>query len=582
MTDRSALRLALWAVALVAVLGQPSPSITCTQLKSARYPNCVQLARNVVLQWKATNDSITFNHTTLSPGLGWMGLGLSETGSMKGADMFIVQQQPNGAWSVADHWASGFQRPVEDKQQDLVLLGVMHQPDKGLLSAAYKRRLHTCDSSQDQQIVPGHPIFVQHAYGSGPLAYHGKNRGWKSVLLVPANSSSSKPAAAPAALSLPSLPQDVRTVNLSMGKVSIPGNETTYMYQWFKMPTDRKYHILSYAPLVGTSRLRFAHHAVVYACSSSMNAQIEALANKGPVVASSNMTRCFEFYMLVTPWNLEYKLPAQAGLPYGKGSYTWFMLEMHYNNPQGITGATDEGSGITMRVTPQLRPHDMGLITLAQLALVIPPGLPTFNGPTSYCNAACSRRFKHPVTLVDQTYHMHGLGKAAITRRWRGGRELAPLGQQKYFDYNYQGFVPMPQDASVLLPGDELAFTCTFDSTSRTNVTREGPGTRDEMCFHWIYYYPAVPGMGVCSSTPRGSGPKAAGSKPDGSKPAAVAAPGVKDLGLCYQDMTPLFMSRDPKAVPQLFAKGLLFNASLPSGTPYKPPACTPGLPSKA
>jgi hypothetical protein len=91
----------------------------------------------------------------------------------------------------------------------------------------------------------------------------------------------------------------------------------------------------------------------------------------------------------------------------------------------------------------------MGLITLTQFALVIPPGRRTFSTPTSYCNAACTKRFGQPLNLVDQTFHMHGLGKSAITRRYRGGKELSPLGQIRYFDYKYQPILAMPEDGNV-------------------------------------------------------------------------------------------------------------------------------------
>jgi hypothetical protein len=94
---------------------------------------------------------------------------------------------------------------------------------------------------------------------------------------------------------------------------------------------------------------------------------------------------------LVTPWTQTYNLPTEAALPFGNSSYTWLMLEMHYNNPDLISGVLDEGSGITMEFTDQLRPHDMGLITIVQLALLIPPGLERVEAPTSHCLGDCTQ-----------------------------------------------------------------------------------------------------------------------------------------------------------------------------------------------
>ena len=64
------------------------------------------------------------------------------------------------------------------------------------------------------------------------------------------------------------------------------------------------------------------------------------------------------------------------------------------------------------------------------------------------CCAAC-RRLSAPVNLVDQTYHMHGLGNSAKTRRFRGDQELSPLGNLRTFDYKYQPFLGVPAEANV-------------------------------------------------------------------------------------------------------------------------------------
>ena len=49
-----------------------------------------------------------------------------------------------------------------------------------------------------------------------------------------------------------------------------------------------------------------------------------------------------------------------------------------------------------------------------------------------------------------------------------------------------------------MLPGDTLILDCYYDSTSRDFVTYGGESTREEMCFSFFFYYPAVeyPGSG--------------------------------------------------------------------------------------
>lgn len=249
-------------------------------------------------------------------------------------------------------------------------------------------------------------------------------------------------------------------------------------------------------------------------------------------------------------------MPTEAAPPFGLSSYQWFMLEVHFNNPGLDQGVVDEGSGMELTYTPHLRPHDMGLLTIMQSALEIPPGRTNFSAPTSHCLPSCTRRFKQPVNLVDQAFHMHGIGHSAITRRWRGGQELKPQAHVRRFDYNHQGFTPVAPDARVLRPGDALALTCTFDSTSRTNVTRNGQGTEDEMCFYWAYYWPKQDDMGVCASAP-----------PRDSRPA---------MGLCAADLSALRNARDPAQLLGLMGRGLVLpvlpGPSTTGGGPFSRP----------
>jgi len=50
-----------------------------------------------------------------------------------------------------------------------------------------------------------------------------------------------------------------------------------------------------------------------------------------------------------------------------------------------------------------------------------------------------------------------------------------------------------------LLPGDQLTFECTYDTSGRSNVTIAGFSTANEMCEVFVWYYPKIP-MLACSS----------------------------------------------------------------------------------
>uniref|UniRef100_A0A383VM64 DOMON domain-containing protein n=1 Tax=Tetradesmus obliquus TaxID=3088 RepID=A0A383VM64_TETOB len=490
------------------------------RLQPEQLQGCVQLSDAIVLRYGVKGDIATFAiQAQLPPKTAYLGVGLSELGSMKGADMFILNATTSGTaaapgWRLVDAYAPGFVRPVADKQQDTKLLGVSSTSNSGLI-AAWQRHVAPCDA-QDLPL-PSTPIHVLWAYGAS-WGYHGTvNRGSSLVSFLdqplqqqqqqqkkeplsvtaasgPAATSSNVAAAAGGAAA--GLPAGVKVLELTY-PVTIPEHTTTYFVQYFKLPSNKKYHILRYEPITNSQLL---HHGVAYSCDAKAAAAVKAMKSLGPFDRFKHDMQCEQFYMLVVPNTTAYDAPQSAGLPMGTPGSQYLALELHYNNPEGLTGQKDKGSGLRVYYTDVLRPHDIGLITLQQPVLNIPPGQAVLRSNVSVCPSECTAKFKGPLTLLDGFFHMHGLGKSIITRRFRNGTELSPVGQLRSYDYEFQGNTPINSEARTLLPGDTLTLQCTFDSTSRRNMTRSGPATADEMCFHWLSYYPAQEDMGLCYS----------------------------------------------------------------------------------
>ena len=226
--------------------------LSCATWPNPELPYCVELAENVVTQWSILNDTITFNHTVQGPNTSFLALGLSETGSMKGADMFVLTG-PAPQWELTDRFAEGFTAPGIDAHQDLAFRGVYHVPSSGILSVAFSRKLAPCDA-RDLPIRRGEKLYLLYAYGKD-FGYHGRNRGSSVVELYPAVPAALPGAARPSLLGGSSAGADTATTassaplgapangshlfNISMPRVEIPAQETTYMYQWFKLPADK-------------------------------------------------------------------------------------------------------------------------------------------------------------------------------------------------------------------------------------------------------------------------------------------------------------------------------------------------------
>lgn len=68
-----------------------------------------------------------------------------------------------------------------------------------------------------------------------------------------------------------------------------------------------------------------------------------------------------------------------------------------------------------------------------------------------------------------------------VTRHVRGGQELSPLGTRDYYDFAYQAPVNVPPPSRTLLPGDSLITTCTYSGVGRSNVTKFGEASYEEM-----------------------------------------------------------------------------------------------------
>ncbi|KAG2433438.1 hypothetical protein HXX76_008495 [Chlamydomonas incerta] len=314
----------------------------------------------------------------------------------------------------------------------------------------------------------------------------------------------------------------LQVVSVRMPRVAVPANATTsYLCVHTSLPAARKQHIVSYTAHV---RSPLIHHMILFACerpppaalaavlagggannssgssasgnsssgnsSSGSNGRMLQQRPVGPVyecLATAGGQGCNTFY--IGAWRVVGMAAAVVGLPVGL---------VHYNNPDGQAGVVDD-SGFDIAVTPErysLRP--------------------------SVCPAGCTARHLArgpPLRLLGSGLHAHTLGRAVSTRHFRnlagsdnataggGGSataattvELPPVGSRHWYQFDYQAQDPVPDESALLLPGDTLLTGCSYDSSGRTNVTRFGESTQDEMCFNFVLYYPRLPSLVTCAA----------------------------------------------------------------------------------
>ncbi|CAL4059444.1 unnamed protein product, partial [Meganyctiphanes norvegica] len=437
---------------------------------------------------------------------GYVGLGWSPHGGMKNADIALAWvNDDDGKVHLNDRHASGERTPAIDASQDLRLIGGYQNNTHTVIRWA--RPWTTCDDQQDFQLT-GDTVRVIWAYdeedpsgdGEGALPRHA-HRGTRSLYLR-----EPRPTTA--------LLRGANVVNwdIRSPKVALPGDmHTLYWCKLYKIPDiDRKHHVIGYEPIIDVSNIQYVHHMILYECHlKDSHLHLEKFAQaKGSQCYGGNMPP--SWYACNTPliaWAVGSEgesYPSQAGFPLGEdfGGATYFMLEIHYNNPNYRKGVVDS-SGLRIFHTDQLREHDAAVMTMGHSVVpahIIPPGRKWTT--VGHCTADCTEKGlpEEGVKVFSAVLHAHLLGSSIGVRQIRNGREMPQIIKDSTYDFNYQQ-TRVLEDQLTILPGDFLVTECTYDASRRTHPTFGGFASTEEMCLVFLAYYPRA-NLSECFSYP--------------------------------------------------------------------------------
>ena len=107
-------------------------------------------------------ESLEVEFTLLVPTHGWIGFGISEVGSMKGADIAVIEPKEDGTFKLTDRYSKDFVKPTIDKIQSWELLEATQQENFyldqcdqyiSLSTIKIRRMLDTCDA-EDETLTP--------------------------------------------------------------------------------------------------------------------------------------------------------------------------------------------------------------------------------------------------------------------------------------------------------------------------------------------------------------------------------------------------------------------------------------------
>ena len=137
----------------------------------------------------------------------------------------------------------------------------------------------------------------------------------------------------------------------------------------------------------------------------------------------------------------EFEYPLDTGFPIGPDEqYDTVMLEVHYDNPQLISGIVDD-SGLTWYYTDVVRTHDIGIFYIGHVFnsnLRIPPQTESFL-VSGYCSSSCLQsRFTEPLHVIASFPHSHTAGKSMWTQIIRDKKEIGYLDMNLNYDFDFQ------------------------------------------------------------------------------------------------------------------------------------------------
>ncbi|OXB69054.1 hypothetical protein ASZ78_009530 [Callipepla squamata] len=456
--------------------------------------------------------------------------GMSDRGEFENADLAVLWTDGHSSY-FGDAWSDAQGQLHMDSQQDYQLLGAQKAPEG--LYLLFRRAFSTCDP-KDYFIEDGTVHLIYGILESPVHSLHTINistmdRGLQRVQLL-------KPS-----ITIPDLPSDVKTMEITNPSIVIPSQETTYWCYITELPDSfTKHHIIMYEPVITKGNEALVHHMEIFQCT----AEFDSIPHYNGLCDSKMKPERLNYCRhVLAAWAMgaqAFYYPEEAGLAFGgPGSSRYLRLEVHYHNPLIFKGRRDS-SGIRLYYTESLRPYDAGIMELGLVytpVMAVPPGETSFI-LTGYCTDKCTQRAlpADGIRIFASQLHTHLAGRKVVTVLSRDGREQQVVNADGHYSPHFQeirmlkevvsvfpvsGSIstrllhhccpqcpaqsPCPPPASPGLSsgscsqGDELITSCTYNTEDRSKVTVGGFGIMEEMCVNYVHYYPQTQ-LELCKS----------------------------------------------------------------------------------
>jgi len=397
----------------------------------------------------------------------FVGLGVTE-GGMYGADIVTYSME----LGLQDRHATGFVTPRIDAEQNGNL--ICGGAENGRMYFRFRRSLVPCDREEDHPI-PRHGmtnfIWASGYVLNGDVTYHGSSRG---TMFVNVLDDDVLPATNTSLVNLPVLAHDgSQSVDLA---ALFATRKDVHHRSCTNLPSHGHKHAWEFS--IRNDNPDYVHHMVIYLCASA--------GCGGGCGGSAGGHGSNMFFS----WNKggQDRIVFPEGVAFSFADYKSVKLEVHYNSRGNKPAAALDQSGYNLKLGPA-RDYEAELAWFGRISTFsLPPGKPSGSSETTIDCFAPSQCFSHGETkhFLFGSIHAHTRARSATLRHFRNHVELEPV-IRKYYDYNYQPFVPIEME---IRPGDSLQLTCQFDTTGETSTVHGGQATDNEMCMLFIMSYP--------------------------------------------------------------------------------------------
>ena len=463
------------------------PALVEGAYDTSSYHHMVALDDDYVVHWTANHETETLQVLMKARTSGWVGFGLSPSGTMPGSDVITAWVNDDGTAFIQDRFAPSRTTPVVDAHQDVTL--VNGEEVDGWTVIEFTRPFRSCDDDEEEDIalVTGTQRVVWAMGSADPadddpaaLLQH-SNMGSRSINLLNELPNSANFVAESV---------DYESHDVLQNNVVIGTDQTSYWCTSHELPSDKPYHITAISPVLDGP---WVHHVLVYECKFEFSDEHRDFSGE---CRDGNMPSALEECNGGSPiaaWAVggdTYRMPDHVGITMGDGGARHVLMEIHIDNPTGRSGIVDS-SGLRLWYTDELREQDAGIMAIGRAidSILLPPDQDDII-VTGYCPQECTEAMPHDINVVATFLHSHLAGRGMWLDHVRDGQQLKRLGVDATYDFNFQYFQMLNEEA-VIRRGDNIVLSTHYSTEGRGWVSG-GLATEDEMSLAYILYYPRL------------------------------------------------------------------------------------------